>query len=152
MNKKQIYLGYNLKYGHKGYGSLKKYPKSQIIEMPVAENLIMGTAIGLAMEGFYPVVFVERHDFLFHMLDQIVNHLDTYYQYPVVIKAIVADTKPLDAGIQHSQDYTESLYWMLKFINIKWSDSLKESNRLINKYNKLNKPLIIIENRRIYRK
>ena len=149
---KEIYIGYNLKYGHKGYGSLKDYPKENIIEMPIAENLMVGTAIGLAMEGFRPVVFFERFDFVLNGFDAIVNHLDKYFQYPVAIKIIIGSAKPLNPGVQHCQDYTEALKLMVKNIDIFESKSLVESQKIMNKYWKLKRPIIIIEKREIYNK
>lgn len=113
----KVYIGYNLKYGSKNYGFLKNTPKNQIIEMPVAENLMTGVAIGMALEGFKPVLIFERHDFILIALDQLINHLSKLkkmskglFNPKVIIKARVGKKKPFNAGIQHTQNFS----WILK--------------------------------------
>jgi pyruvate dehydrogenase E1 component beta subunit len=69
------FIGYGIRYG-KAMGTLKNVSESQLIETPVAENLMVGLAIGLSLRGKKPVVFIERADFLLNALDAIVNHLD----------------------------------------------------------------------------
>lgn len=108
-----IFIGYNLKYGSRCYGTMDKVPDDKIIEMPVAEYLMTGMAIGMAINGYRPVLIFERHDFLLMAMDQIVNHLDKInnmslgqYTTPVIIRAIVGADEPLYPGPQHCQDYT----------------------------------------------
>ena len=43
--------------------------------MPVAENLTMGVAIGLALRKARPVVIFQRMDFMLIASDAIINHL-----------------------------------------------------------------------------
>ena len=72
---KILYVGYGLKRG-RALGTLRDISEKQIIEMPVAENLMTGFAIGLSLKDYKPIVFIERMDFLMNALDAIVNHLD----------------------------------------------------------------------------
>ena len=67
-NDKVIFLGYNTRCGGRCNGSLKNVPDAQIIETPLAENLMMGMAIGLSLEGYIPVVYFERFDFIFNAM------------------------------------------------------------------------------------
>src|ERR1700730_8083640 len=69
------FVGYGISIG-KAMGTLKNVAPAQLIEMPVAENLMVGFATGLALKGLKPVVFFERFDFILNALDAIVNHLD----------------------------------------------------------------------------
>ena len=46
------------------------------IELPVFEEVQMGIAIGLAMEGYLPVTCYPRFDFLILAMNQLINHLD----------------------------------------------------------------------------
>ncbi len=109
-----IFIGYNLKYGSKNYNCLKDVSSEKILEMPVAENLMTGIAIGMSLEGFKPVLIFERHDFMLLALDQIVNHLDKIekmsegqFKPTVIIRAIVGGTKPFNPDEVHKQDFTE---------------------------------------------
>ncbi|MEK6820280.1 MAG: thiamine pyrophosphate-dependent enzyme, partial [Nanoarchaeota archaeon] len=113
-DKKTIFLGYNVKYGTKAYGTLADIPKEQILETPVAENLMGGLAMGLAIEGFKPVLFFERHDFMLIALDNLVNHLDKLQQMsqgnfsaPLLIRAVLGAKTPLYPGPQHIQDFSD---------------------------------------------
>ena len=110
------FVGYGLKKG-RALGTLKNVKDEQILEMPVAENLMMGVAIGMALTGLKPVVFVERMDFLMNAMDALVNHLDKIndisngeFNPKVIIRCIVGNvTNPLYTGATHTQDYTSAL-------------------------------------------
>lgn len=108
-----VFVGYNLKYGSKGYGTLTGVPEEKIIEMPVAEALMTGLCTGLSLIGYLPILIFERHDFMLLASDQIINHLIKIeelshgdFKPKVIIRAIVGGTKPFDTGIQHKQDFT----------------------------------------------
>ena len=75
-DKNAVFIGYNVNYGSRMYGTLVDIPKSKCLETPVAENLMAGLSMGMAIEGYKPVLIFERHDFMLNSLDAIVNHLD----------------------------------------------------------------------------
>ena len=109
------FIGYNLAYGHKGYGTMEGVREGSIIEMPVAENLMTGVAIGLALGGMKPVLIFERHDFIWLAMDQLFNHLDKIWEMShgefdpiVIVRAIIGGTSPLNPGAQHSGHYTST--------------------------------------------
>jgi pyruvate dehydrogenase E1 component beta subunit len=94
-------------------GTLKNVPDNQKLETPVAENLMAGLCIGMSFEGFKPVLYIERHDFILVAMDAIVNHIDKIerishgeYKVPVIIRAVTADAGPFYSGITHTQDFT----------------------------------------------
>ncbi|MFH1607968.1 MAG: hypothetical protein ABIA78_02445 [archaeon] len=124
-DEKTIFIGYNISYGSKGYGTLANIPESKKLETPLAENLMIGLAMGMALEGFKPVLFFERHDFMLIALDGIVNHLDKLetmsegqFKMPVIIRAAVGSSKPLDPGMQHTQDFSEIFKKIVKNIDV----------------------------------
>lgn len=107
-----IFIGYNVSCGHRFNGTLNDIPYGNCIEMPVAENLILGLAMGLSLEGYRPVVCIERMDFLWACADAIVNHLDKLprvsggqIKFNILIRTCVGDDKPLDPGEQHTGSY-----------------------------------------------
>jgi pyruvate/2-oxoglutarate/acetoin dehydrogenase E1 component len=73
---KAVFIGYGVRYGGMAAGTLKQIPECQLIETPVAENLMVAIGIGMALQGYKPVIFIERFDFILNALDAIVNHLD----------------------------------------------------------------------------
>jgi pyruvate/2-oxoglutarate/acetoin dehydrogenase E1 component len=125
LDPKTRFIGYGLKKG-RALGTLRFVPDSQIIETPVAENLMMGMAIGMALAGLKPVVFIERMDFLMNTMDALVNHLDKIrdishgeFDPKVIIRCIVGNTtKPLYTGATHVQNFGNALVEILKNTSI----------------------------------
>ncbi len=116
-----IFLGYNTRYANKAYGTLNDVPEEKIIETPLAENLMAGLGIGMSLEGFLPIVYFERHDFLLNAADAIVNHLDKIgpmsfgeFQTPAIIRAVVGHNVPINPGAQHLQDFTRAFREMVQ--------------------------------------
>lgn len=117
-----VFLGYGVATGSKALGTLKEVPPSRLIEMPVAENLMVGAALGMALAGKVPVVFIERMDFLMNAMDALVNHLDKIavisrgqFRPQVIIRCVVGNSqKPLFTGRTHTQEFTYPLRYMLK--------------------------------------
>ena len=120
LDPKTRFIGYGLMKG-RALGTLKFVPDTQIIETPVAENLMMGIAIGMALTGLKPVVFIERMDFLMNAMDALVNHLDKVkdiskgeFDPKVIIRCIVGNKdKPLYTGATHVQNFGNALVEML---------------------------------------
>lgn len=116
------FIGYGLQKG-RALGTLRNVDSRQIIEMPVAENLMMGFAIGLALQNYTPVVFIERMDFLMNAMDAMVNHLDKIralsdgeFSPKVIIRCVVGNKfKPLYTGLTHIQDFSGAVADMVNF-------------------------------------
>ena len=116
-----IFIGYNVARGD-AMGTLKTVPKDQKLETPVAENLMAGLAIGMSFEGFLPVLYFERHDFMLVAADAIGNHIDKIARIShgkfipkVIIRAVAADGGPFYSGPTHSQDFTEVFKRLVSF-------------------------------------
>jgi pyruvate/2-oxoglutarate/acetoin dehydrogenase E1 component len=122
MDPKTVFVGYNVRRGSMANGTLVNVPKKQLIETPVAENLMMGMAVGLSLEGFLPVVYFERFDFILNAMDAIINHLDKLavlstgqFKPKVIIRIVVGANAPLFTGPTHTQDFTEALRKLVSF-------------------------------------
>ncbi len=157
IDEKTVFIGYNIKYGSQFYGSLKDIPESKKLETPVAENLMTGLAMGMALEGFKPILLFERQDFMLIALDGIVNHLDKIeqmsngqFKIPIIIRAISATLKtPLDPGPQHTQDFTNQFKEMVSFqvYEPKTAEEVKEAYK---KASSSLSPVMIVERRELY--
>lgn len=125
--------GYNCKYSLFG-GSLKDFPNERIIEMPLAEALMTGVAIGMSLSGVIPILPFERMDFTTLAMDQLVNHADKLRKLssgqhaPAVIIRCCAGNKntPLLTGPTHCQDFSRAFREMVDFpvVQLKWSSSI----------------------------
>jgi len=128
---KTVFLGYGIGEGtNKGAGFFADVKEDQLIETPVAEGLMLSMAIGLSLEGYKPVVFYERMDFLMNAMDALVNHLDKIagiskgeFIPKVIIRCVVGGKKdPFFSGTTHSSDYTEGLKQMVDCYVVKLGD------------------------------
>jgi hypothetical protein len=116
-----IFIGYNVRYGS-AYGSLKAIPEDQRLETPLAENLMAGLAMGMSLEGFRPVLFFERHEFMMNAMDAIVNTMDVIetisggeFTMPVIIKAVAGSVKPFYAGLTHTRNLASAIRGLVSF-------------------------------------
>lgn len=104
-----LVLGQLVKYGLGGLTSgLHDEKPDQVLTMPVAENLMNATAMGLSLAGMRPVVVHERMDFLAVGMDPLVNHIPVWparspMRLPLVIFAVVGKGK--GQGPQHSKNF-----------------------------------------------
>ena len=92
--KEAVFIGYNLKYGSRCYGTMDTIPEDKIYEMPVAEDLMTGVATGMALGGYLPVLVFERQDFMLIASDQIINHLSKISEL-VFVKDCAEEIFPL---------------------------------------------------------
>ena len=120
-NEGAIFIGYSIIPGD-AMGTLKDVPQDQKIETPVAENLMVGLAIGMSFEGFKPVVYFERHDFMLVAADAIGNHVDKIerishgeFKVPLVFKTVIDDGGLFYSGPTHSQDFTNVFRELVDF-------------------------------------
>ncbi len=150
-----IFIGYNVARGD-AMGTLKEVAPEQKLETPVAENLMAGLAIGMSFEGYLPVVYFERHDFMLVAMDAIVNHVDKIerishgeFKVPIVIRAITADAGPFYSGITHSQDFTALLKEAVSF-PVSDPKNGKEILRAFRDAVASERPAIIVERKSLY--
>ena len=105
--------------------TLKDVPRDRLLEFPVAEDLQMGTATGMALEGLLPVCIFPRWNFMLCAANQIVNHLDRLplfsaggYNPRVIIRVATPITQGFDPGPQHDDDFTDAFAMMTRTVNI----------------------------------
>ena len=90
-------------------GLLDEFGDNRIFNTPIAESGIVGTAIGLAMRGYRPVVEIQFDGFVFPAFNQITTQLarltyrsEGFLEMPVVIRI------PYGGGIGAVEHHSES--------------------------------------------
>jgi len=90
-------------------GLQKDFGESRVVDTPLAESGIVGTAIGLALRGYRPVCEIQFDGFVFPAFDQIVSQLAKqrlrslgHVKMPVVIRI------PFGGGIGAVEHHSES--------------------------------------------
>jgi len=129
-----IFLGQSVSYsGNAIFNTLSTVSEDKRLEMPVFEEVQMGIATGMALEGLTPISCYPRFDFLMRAMDQLVNHLDKFqimtennWKPKVIIRTSIGSTTPLNGGVQHTIDYTEALQSILGEIKIVLLNEPKE--------------------------
>jgi len=111
--------------GHAISNTMAQVPQDKRVELPVFEELQMGIATGMALEGWVPVTCYPRFDFFILGLNQLVNHLDKIQDMSkgdmkpkVIIRVAVGSKLPFSAGPQHTQNHTEAMRQMLTEVNV----------------------------------
>jgi pyruvate dehydrogenase E1 component beta subunit len=87
----------------------KDFGEDRVMDTPLAESGIMGTAIGLALRGYRPVVEIQFDGFVYPAFDQIVSQLAKLHsrsrgaiKLPVVVRI------PMGGGIGAVEHHSES--------------------------------------------
>jgi pyruvate/2-oxoglutarate/acetoin dehydrogenase E1 component len=94
--------------GNTCQGLIEKFGEKRVIDTPVSENCITGSAVGAAIVGMRPVAVHPRMDFMLYAMDPIVNEAANWcymnggnLSVPVVIWGII--NRGGEQAAQHSQ-------------------------------------------------
>lgn len=95
-------------------GLQAEFGEKRVLDTPLAESAIVGTAIGLAMRGFRPVCEIQFDGFIYPGFDQITSQLAklTYrhegaLQFPVVIRVPYGGHI---GAVEHHQESPEAYF------------------------------------------
>jgi 2-oxoisovalerate dehydrogenase E1 component beta subunit len=90
-------------------GLQKDFGEQRVLDTPLAESGIIGTAIGLALRGFRPVCEIQFDGFVFPGFDQIVSQLaKLHYRSQGKLKVPVVVRVPFGGGIGAVEHHSES--------------------------------------------
>ena len=90
-------------------GLQKDFGEDRVMDTPLAESGIVGTAIGLAMRGYRPVCEIQFDGFIFPAFDQIVTQLAKMFaRSDGAVKVPVTIRVPFGGGIGAVEHHSES--------------------------------------------
>jgi 2-oxoisovalerate dehydrogenase E1 component beta subunit len=90
-------------------GLQKDFGEDRVIDTPLAESGIIGTAIGLAMRGYRPVCEIQFDGFVYPAFDQIVSQLaKMHYRSRGNVSLPVTIRIPFGGGIGAVEHHSES--------------------------------------------
>src|SRR5690606_2891458 len=88
-------------------GLVEKYGRARVRNTPIIESGAVGCAMGLALEGFRPVVEMQYADFITCGFNQIVNNLaTTHYRWGAPLNVTIR--APLGGGIGAGPFHSQS--------------------------------------------
>ncbi len=136
-------------------GLYDEFGADRVIDTPLAEAGIIGTAIGMALYGLRPVPEIQFGDFIFPAFDQIVNELAKFryrsggqYACPVVIRTPVGGG--IRGGHYHSQS-PEALFIHTPGLKVVAPSNPYDAKGLLLAALRQNDPVLFMEPKRIYR-
>ena len=90
-------------------GLQEKYGEHRVIDAPIAEGGIIGTAIGMGVNGLRPVAEIQFADYIYPGFDQIVSELSRLrYRSAGDFFAPVTIRTPCGGGIRGGQTHSQS--------------------------------------------
>ena len=90
-------------------GLQKDFGEDRVIDTPLAESGIIGTAVGLAIRGFRPVCEIQFDGFVFPAFDQIVSQVaKMHYRSAGHVKLPITIRIPYGGGIGAVEHHSES--------------------------------------------
>ncbi len=90
-------------------GLQKDFGEDRVIDTPLAESGIVGTAVGLAMRGYRPVVEIQFDGFIYPAFDQIISQVaKMHYRSLGHLKLPMVIRVPFGGGIGAVEHHSES--------------------------------------------
>lgn len=136
-------------------GLSTRFGEKRVFNSPLAEASIVGTAIGLALTGFKPVVEIQFADYIFPAMLQIRDELAMYryrsnnsFSCPVVIRAACGGY--IGGGHYHSQN-VEALFAKCHGIYIAYPSNAADAKGLLKTACQLKDPVLFLEHKFLYR-
>jgi len=136
-------------------GLIKEFGADRVIDTPLSETGIVGTAIGMALYGLKPVAEIQFLDFIYPAFDQIVSELAKFRyrsggQYPahVVIRSPYGGG--IRGGLYHSQS-TEAYFCHTPGIKVVVPSTPADGRGLLLSAIDDPDPVLFLEPKRIYR-
>lgn len=136
-------------------GLLEEFGEDRVIDTPLSENGIVGSAIGMAINGLRPVAEIQFMGFIYYILNHIICHAARLRNrtrgrltVPLVIRA------PYGAGIrapEHHSESTEALFTQIPGIKVVVPSTPKDAKGLLVSAIRDPDPVIFLEPKRIYR-
>ena len=135
-------------------GLQKDFGEGRVIDTPLAESGIVGTAIGLALRGYRPICEIQFDGFVYPAFDQIVSQLAKmrlrslgHLSLPVVIRI------PCGGGIgavEHHSESPEALFAHTGGLRVVACSDPSDAYRMIQQSVRTDDPVIFFEPKRRY--
>jgi len=134
---------------------VEEFGVDRIIETPVAENAIVGQALGAALGGLSVVLEIYSADFLFCAASEVINDTAKWrfqhrWQKPI---NLVMRMPMLSSGISAGPEHTQALDGYLHRANglvVVVPGSVKDAIGVLRAAIRCGDPVVVLEHRRLY--
>ena len=136
-------------------GLQQEFGAGRVVDTPLAEGGIIGTAVGMALYGLRPVPEIQFADFIFPAFDQIVNEVAKYRhrsggQYPCPITIRTPYGGGIKGGHYHSQS-PEALFAHTPGLKVVCPSNPHDAKGLLLASIRDPDPVLFFEPKRVYR-
>ena len=135
-------------------GMLEEFGEARIIDTPISEPAIVGSAVGAAMTGLKPIAELMYVDFGYLAMDQIANQAAKIrYMFggqigvPMVLRAPMGTGR--SGGAQHSQSL-EAMFWHTPGLRVAAPATVTDCYHLLRAAIQLPDPVIFLEHKALY--
>ena len=135
-------------------GLQAEFGAHRVVDTPLAESAIIGTAIGLAFRGYRPVCEIQFDGFVYPAFDQIVSQLARMHSrtrgavtLPLTIRI------PVGGGIgsaEHHSDSPEALFVHTPGLRVVTASTPQDAHTLLRQAIACDDPVIFFEPKRRY--
>jgi pyruvate dehydrogenase E1 component beta subunit len=136
-------------------GLQKKHGADRVIDTPLAESGIVGTSIGLAINGMRPIAEIQFDGFVPPAWDQLVSHASRFrnrsrgrFTCPVIVRA------PYGGGIralEHHAESMEAVYAHTQGLTVIIPSNPLNAKGLLLAATKYPDPVVFFEPKKVYR-
>jgi pyruvate dehydrogenase E1 component beta subunit len=135
-------------------GLARRFGEQRVFDTPLAESGIVGTAIGMAMNGLVPVVEMQFDAFAYPAFEQFTSHLAKLHnrtrgrvELPVVVRIPVGGGI---GGVEHHSDSSEAYYAHTAGLRVVSPGTPADAYRLLRQAIACPDPVIFLEPKRRY--
>ncbi|MFM7469173.1 MAG: alpha-ketoacid dehydrogenase subunit beta [Vampirovibrionales bacterium] len=136
-------------------GLQARFGTSRVMDAPLSETGIIGTAVGMAVQGLKPVAEIQFSDYMFPAFDQIVSEVATFryrsggeFTCPLVIRTPYGGG--IKGGMWHSQS-PEGYYTHTPGLTVVIPSTPSEAKGLLLAALEGEDPVLFFEPKRLYR-
>ena len=136
-------------------GLLAKYGEGRVIDTPLSEAGIIGTAIGMALGGLHPIPEIQFAGFMYLAFDQLINHAARYRSrtrsarsVPMVVRT------PVSGGVrtlEHHSDSPELYYSHVGGLVVVEPSNPYDAKGLLIRAAHMEDPVVFLEPTKLYR-
>ena len=133
-------------------GPLDRFP-DRVVETPVSENMITGACLGMALEGWKPILIHARCEFIMLSMEHLVNTIAKWHlvhperQSTIVVRALVG--RGWGQGPNHSQAF-HAMFAHVPGLRVLYPVIPENVNHWLEDALSKEGPTVMLEPRRLY--